>query len=150
VARDVRYAWDVDDRLRAVIDAVTGQRTEHQHDALGRLTSSRKDDAAELRIPDALGNIHVDGLFIDDFWSTFPYRLPWAGSAATDCSLTATGGPSEVRGGCIAAMGLDATDVAAIAANWSVMPPLHQLVARFPQTFARELRQSAQSLWFTL
>ena len=63
-----------------------------------------------------MGNPAVDGLFLDDFWSNFPYHLPWASNPAADCSLSPTGGPSEMKGGCIAEMGLSAEDVQEIAA----------------------------------
>jgi hypothetical protein len=36
--------------------------------------------------PDAMSNENVSGIFIDDFWSNFPYKLPWATSAKKDCS----------------------------------------------------------------
>ena len=68
--------------------------------------------------PDAMGNKNIDGLFLDDFWSNFPYHLPWAPSAAQDCSLSPTGGPSEIKGGCIDEMGLSKTDVQDLAVAW--------------------------------
>jgi RHS repeat-associated protein len=58
VIRDLHYGWNVDARLWQLLDAVTGERTEYCHDALGRLASARKGDAVELRIPDALGNLY--------------------------------------------------------------------------------------------
>jgi hypothetical protein len=68
--------------------------------------------------PDALGNPAIDGLFLDDFWSNFPYHLPWSGSASRDCSMSKIGGPSEIKGGCTGAMGLSAVDVENIAQEW--------------------------------
>jgi RHS repeat-associated protein len=65
VVRDARYGWEVDDRLRFVLDAVTGQRSEYEHDALGRLAAARRNDEAELRLPDALGNLYRAGDRID-------------------------------------------------------------------------------------
>lgn len=65
VVRDARYGWDVDDRLRYVLDLVTGQRSEYEHDALGRLAATRRDGETELRLPDALGNLYRDGDRID-------------------------------------------------------------------------------------
>jgi RHS repeat-associated protein len=65
VVRDVRYGWEVDDRLRFVLDAVTGQRSEYEHDALGRLAATRRNDETELRLPDALGNLYRAGDRID-------------------------------------------------------------------------------------
>ena len=70
--------------------------------------------------PDAMGNPAIDGLFLDDFWTNFPYKLPWATDPKRDCSLSPTGGPTEVAGGCIDAMGLSAADVQDIASNWQV------------------------------
>ena len=32
--------------------------------------------------PDAMGNAAIDGLFLDDFWSNFAYRLPWSGPSS--------------------------------------------------------------------
>jgi RHS repeat-associated protein len=55
--RDRTYTWDVDDRLRAVTDALTGP-IEYQHDALGQLTATHYPDGRlELRMPDAVGNL---------------------------------------------------------------------------------------------
>ena len=68
--------------------------------------------------PDAMGNKNINGLFLDDFWSNFPYRLPWATNAARDCSLSPSGGPSEIKGGCIDEMGLSAQDVQDLATAW--------------------------------
>ena len=65
-----------------------------------------------------MGNKNIDGLFLDDFWSNFPYHLPWATNAARDCSLSPTGGPSEIKGGCIDEMGLGAQDVQDLATEW--------------------------------
>lgn len=58
VVRDVRYRWEVDARLWQLLDMVAGERTEFRHDGLRRLVSTRKGDAVELRMPDALGNIY--------------------------------------------------------------------------------------------
>ncbi len=55
--RDVRYVWDVNDRLRQVIDAHKGV-TKYQHDALGNLAAAQYGDGiVELRMPDAVGNL---------------------------------------------------------------------------------------------
>ena len=55
--RDVRYVWDVNDRLRQVIDAQKGI-TKYDHDALGNLTTAQYGDGViELRMPDAVGNL---------------------------------------------------------------------------------------------
>lgn len=55
--RDVRYDWDVNDRLRRVIDAQKGI-TKYEHDAFGNLASAQYGDGVvELRMPDAVGNL---------------------------------------------------------------------------------------------
>ncbi len=55
--RDVRYVWDMNDRLRQVIDAQKGI-TKYEHDALGNLASAQYGDGVvELRMPDAVGNL---------------------------------------------------------------------------------------------
>lgn len=55
--RDVRYIWDVNDRLLRVIDGQMGI-TKYQHDALGNLAAVQYDDGVtELRMPDAVGNL---------------------------------------------------------------------------------------------
>jgi RHS repeat-associated protein len=63
--RDTRYAWGLDARLQQILDAVSGTPTDYQHDELGRLAWSRHGDTAELRIPDALGNIYRSAEQID-------------------------------------------------------------------------------------
>ncbi len=51
------YRWDVDDRLRMMIDGHLGA-TEYHHDALGNLAwAAYPDGARELRMPDAVGNL---------------------------------------------------------------------------------------------
>ena len=65
--------------------------------------------------PDAMGNENVSGLFLDDFWSNYPFLLPWSNG---DCSTGAHGGASEEHGGCDEDTGLGAADVQAIAAGW--------------------------------
>ena len=96
--------------------------------------------------PDALGNANVDGLFLDDFWSNFPYKLPWATNPARDCSLSATGGPSEIAGGCVGEMGLSAADVQDIAENWletmhAVPSALHAVAPRGGRSTRAALRE---------
>ena len=55
--RAVGYKWEVNDRLRMVIDAVEGP-TEYRHDALGNLAWGRyADGKGEMRMPDAVGNL---------------------------------------------------------------------------------------------
>jgi RHS repeat-associated protein len=55
--RAVGYQWDVNDRLRMLIDASDGP-THYQHDALGNLArASYPDGSSELRMPDAVGNL---------------------------------------------------------------------------------------------
>ncbi len=55
--RDRTYDWDVDDRLRGIVDAFTGPIA-YQHDALGQLAAARyADGRVELRMPDAVGNL---------------------------------------------------------------------------------------------
>jgi RHS repeat-associated protein len=51
------YTWDVNERLRMVIDAVQGP-IHYTHDALGHLMAARYvDGTADLRLPDAVGNL---------------------------------------------------------------------------------------------
>jgi RHS repeat-associated protein len=55
--RDRRYEWDVDDRLRGVVDALTGP-IGYEHDALGQLAAARFGHGrVDLRMPDAVGNL---------------------------------------------------------------------------------------------
>ncbi len=55
--RDVRYVWDVNDRLRQVIDAQKGI-TKYHNDAVGNLATAQYGDGViELRMPDAIGNL---------------------------------------------------------------------------------------------
>lgn len=55
--RDRRHEWDVDDRLRGVVDAFAGPIA-YEHDALGQLAATRFGDGrVELRMPDAVGNL---------------------------------------------------------------------------------------------
>jgi YD repeat-containing protein len=55
--RAVGYQWDVNDRLRMLIDANDGP-THYQHDPLGNLArASYPDGSSELRMPDAVGNL---------------------------------------------------------------------------------------------
>ena len=65
--------------------------------------------------PDAMGSDSIDGIFLDDFWTNFPFALPWSHD---DCATSSTGGPSETLGGCIEEMGLDGADVQALAVAW--------------------------------
>ena len=77
--------------------------------------------------PDAMGSPHIDGIFLDDFWSNFPYTLPWSKG---DCATSPTGGPSETLGGCIELMGLKAEDVEEMAEAWekTLLAVLHKIV----------------------
>jgi RHS repeat-associated protein len=55
--RATGYTWDVNDRLRRVIDGLKGT-TEYSHDALGNLARAQySDGSCELRMPDAVGNL---------------------------------------------------------------------------------------------
>jgi RHS repeat-associated protein len=56
-ARDVKYQWDVNDRLRSIVDAHHGT-TVFDHDELGNLAAATYGDGnVELRMPDAVGNL---------------------------------------------------------------------------------------------
>lgn len=65
VVRDIRYTWNVDARLDRLLDALAGQSTEYEHDPLGRLAWAKRGDSAELRLPDAIGNLYRSGERID-------------------------------------------------------------------------------------
>ncbi|MFV8753227.1 DUF6531 domain-containing protein [Nannocystaceae bacterium ST9] len=65
VVRDVRYTWNVDARLDGLLDALAGQATQYEHDPLGRLAWAKRGDSAELRLPDAVGNLYRSGDRID-------------------------------------------------------------------------------------
>ncbi len=55
--RAVGYKWEPNDRLRAVIDGLKGA-TQYGHDALGNLAWAQySDGTADLRMPDAVGNL---------------------------------------------------------------------------------------------
>ncbi|MDZ4862348.1 MAG: DUF6531 domain-containing protein, partial [Gemmatimonadota bacterium] len=55
--REVRYTWEVNDRLRQVVDLQKGM-TRYGHDALGNLAWAQYGDGElELRMPDAVGNL---------------------------------------------------------------------------------------------
>lgn len=52
-----QYQWDVNDRLKAIIDALKGP-TQYTHDALGNLAAAVYEDGpVDLRMPDAVGNL---------------------------------------------------------------------------------------------
>lgn len=52
-----QYAWDVNDRLTKVVDAMSGP-VEYSHDALGNLAAATyADGKVDLRMPDAVGNL---------------------------------------------------------------------------------------------
>jgi len=52
-----QYVWDVNDRLKRVIDAMTGP-VDYTHDALGNLAAAAyADGKVDLRMPDAVGNL---------------------------------------------------------------------------------------------
>ncbi len=53
----VQYSWDVNDRLRMVVDAMRGP-IRYEHDALGMLAAAAAaDGSVDLRLPDAVGNL---------------------------------------------------------------------------------------------
>lgn len=55
--RAVQYTWDVNDRLKMVVDAMRGP-THYEHDALGNLAAATYADGhVDLRMPDAVGNL---------------------------------------------------------------------------------------------
>jgi RHS repeat-associated protein len=55
--RAVQYTWDVNDRLKMVVDAMRGP-TKYEHDALGNLAAATHADGhVDLRMPDAVGNL---------------------------------------------------------------------------------------------
>jgi YD repeat-containing protein len=55
--RAVGYKWDVNDRLRMLVDGLKGT-TEYRHDALGNLAWAKyANGELELRMPDAVGNL---------------------------------------------------------------------------------------------
>ncbi|MEZ6062402.1 MAG: DUF6531 domain-containing protein [Planctomycetaceae bacterium] len=55
--RNVAYEWDINDRLRTIVDAHHGT-TVFRHDELGNLASATyADGSVELRMPDAVGNL---------------------------------------------------------------------------------------------
>ncbi len=52
-----QYTWDANDRLRRVIDAMSGP-VEYTHDGFGNLASAAyADGRVDLRMPDAVGNL---------------------------------------------------------------------------------------------
>jgi RHS repeat-associated protein len=52
-----RYDWDVNDRLKSVVDATRGP-VRYTHDALGSLAAAVYEDGhVDLRMPDAVGNL---------------------------------------------------------------------------------------------
>jgi RHS repeat-associated protein len=75
--QNTRYTWGLDARLQQILDAVSGTPTDYQHDELGRLAWSRHGETAELRIPDALGNIYRSAERIDRRYGK-DGRLLWA------------------------------------------------------------------------
>lgn len=55
--RGVSYSWSVDDRLISLLDSLAGT-AQYGHNALGYLEWARySDGSAELRMPDAVGNL---------------------------------------------------------------------------------------------
>ena len=55
--RAVHYTWEVNDRLRMVVDAARGP-VRYEHDALGNLAAATYEDGGvDLRMPDAVGNL---------------------------------------------------------------------------------------------
>jgi len=54
---DKKYVWDVNDRLKKVIDAQKGM-TQYEHDVFGNLSAAQYGDGTfEYRMPDAVGNL---------------------------------------------------------------------------------------------
>ena len=52
-----QYEWDVNDRLKKIIDLAKGTTT-FEHDTVGNLSGARYyDGTEELRMPDAVGNL---------------------------------------------------------------------------------------------
>ena len=55
--RAVHFTWEVNDRLRMVVDAARGP-VRYEHDALGNLAAATYEDGrVDLRMPDAVGNL---------------------------------------------------------------------------------------------
>ncbi|MES1207220.1 MAG: RHS repeat-associated core domain-containing protein, partial [Pseudomonadota bacterium] len=55
--RAVQYTWDINDRLRMVVDATRGP-THYEHDDFGNLAAATyADGSVDLRMPDAVGNL---------------------------------------------------------------------------------------------
>jgi RHS repeat-associated protein len=52
----IQYSWEADDRLKMVVDALGGP-VRYEHDAVGNLVQTTRQDAVELRMPDAVGNL---------------------------------------------------------------------------------------------
>ena len=56
-ARDVKYVWDANDRLKNIVDAHHGT-TVFEHDDVGNLAAATYGDGVvDLRMPDAVGNL---------------------------------------------------------------------------------------------
>ena len=56
-ARDVKYVWDANDRLKSIVDAHHGT-TVFEHDDVGNLAAATYGDGVvDLRTPDAVGNL---------------------------------------------------------------------------------------------
>jgi RHS repeat-associated protein len=52
-----QYTWDINDRLRMVVDALKGP-VQYKHDAVGNLAGAIYEDGrVDLRMPDAVGNL---------------------------------------------------------------------------------------------
>jgi RHS repeat-associated protein len=52
-----RYTWENNDRLRAIVDSLSGP-VHYTHDALGNLAAATyQDGRVDLRLPDAVGNL---------------------------------------------------------------------------------------------
>ncbi len=55
--RAVQYTWDVNDRLRMMVDATRGP-IRYEHDTFGNLSAAVYEDGrVDLRMPDAVGNL---------------------------------------------------------------------------------------------
>lgn len=69
--------------------------------------------------PDGLGNVNVDGYYVDDSWSRGAGKN-FDPTTWNSCSNGAIGGATEEEKHCSIDMGLTAQDVADITGNWSL------------------------------
>lgn len=66
--------------------------------------------------PNGLGNANVTGFYFDDNWKGIGF--PWTDVGMPFNASNCATGPSEIESHCLLDMGLDASDVDAIAAGW--------------------------------